>query len=81
MAAFGSRPSPGAGTRVIVELPDRAPSGAGRVMTLVLVVDDIPALADQYAYDLKRLGGYDVLTAADGRQALDLLDRDRRSTA
>jgi two-component system, NtrC family, nitrogen regulation response regulator NtrX len=42
-------------------------------MTLVLVVDDIPALADQYAYDLKRLGGYAVLTAADGKQALDTL--------
>jgi DNA-binding NtrC family response regulator len=42
-------------------------------MTLVLVVDDVQALAQQYAYDLKRVGGYDVLTAADGRQALDLL--------
>ena len=44
-------------------------------MTLILVVDDIPALAGQYAYDLKRLGGYDVVTAADGKQALDLLTR------
>jgi two-component system, NtrC family, nitrogen regulation response regulator NtrX len=44
-------------------------------MTLVLVVDDVPALAQQYAYDLKRVGGYDVLTAADGGQALDLLTR------
>jgi two-component system nitrogen regulation response regulator NtrX len=44
-------------------------------MTRILVVDDIPALADQYAYDLKRLGGYDVITAADGKQALDLLTR------
>jgi CheY-like chemotaxis protein len=42
-------------------------------MTLVLVVDDVRALAEQYAYDLKRVGGYDVVTAADGRQALDLL--------
>jgi two-component system nitrogen regulation response regulator NtrX len=42
-------------------------------MTLVLVVDDVRALAEQYAYDLKRVGGYDVITAADGRQALDLL--------
>lgn len=42
-------------------------------MTLVLVVDDVRSLADQYAYDLKRVGGYDVITAADGRQALDLL--------
>jgi two-component system, NtrC family, nitrogen regulation response regulator NtrX len=42
-------------------------------VTLVLVVDDVPALTDQYAYDLKRVGGYEVITAADGRQALDLL--------
>ena len=26
-------------------------------MTLVLVVDDVPAMAEQYAYDLRRLGG------------------------
>ena len=44
-------------------------------MTLVLVVDDVPALAQQYAYDLKRVGGYEVLTAADGREGLDLLTR------
>jgi two-component system, NtrC family, nitrogen regulation response regulator NtrX len=44
-------------------------------MTLVLVVDDMAALAQQYAYDLKRVGGYDVLTAADGSQALDMLTR------
>lgn len=42
-------------------------------MTLVLVVDDVPALTDQYAYDLKRVGGYDVITASAGPQALDLL--------
>jgi DNA-binding NtrC family response regulator len=42
-------------------------------MTLVLVVDDVAALADQYAYDLKRVGGYEVMTAAEGKQALDLL--------
>jgi two-component system, NtrC family, nitrogen regulation response regulator NtrX len=42
-------------------------------MTLVLVVDDVRALTEQYAYDLKRVGGYEVITAADGSQALDLL--------
>ncbi len=42
-------------------------------MTLVLVVDDVLALAEQYAYDLKRLGGYDTLVAGGGRAALDLL--------
>jgi two-component system nitrogen regulation response regulator NtrX len=44
-------------------------------MTLMLVVDDVPALAQQYAYDLERIGGYEVMTAADGRQALDLVTR------
>ena len=44
-------------------------------MTLVLVVDDMPALAQQYAYDLKRVGGYEVLTAAGGSEALDLITR------
>ena len=44
-------------------------------MTLVLVVDDVPNLAQQYAYDLKRVGGYDVLTAANGSEALDLVTR------
>jgi len=42
-------------------------------MTLVLVVDDVPAMAEQYAYDLKRLGGYEVHVAHDGRQALERL--------
>jgi two-component system, NtrC family, nitrogen regulation response regulator NtrX len=44
-------------------------------MTVVLVVDDIPAMAAQYAYDLKRLAGYEVLTAADGTHALELLSQ------
>jgi DNA-binding NtrC family response regulator len=44
-------------------------------MTLVLVVDDVPALAQQYAYDLKRVGGYDVLTAGSGVDALELMTR------
>ena len=42
-------------------------------MTLILVVDDIPALTEQYAYDLKRLGGYEVVTANEGGKALELL--------
>src|SRR5690242_19368486 len=42
-------------------------------MTLVLVVDDVPAMAEQYAYDLRRVGRYEVQTAPDGRQALDRL--------
>ena len=42
-------------------------------MTLVLVVDDVAALAEQYAYDLRRMGGYEVLTAPDGGKALELI--------
>ncbi len=45
-------------------------------MTLVLVVDDVPAMAEQYAYDLKRLGGYDTLVAVGGEQALDVVARE-----
>jgi DNA-binding NtrC family response regulator len=42
-------------------------------MTLVLVVDNVPAMAEQYAYDLRRLGGYEVEIAQDGRHALERL--------
>ena len=42
-------------------------------MTLVLVLDDVPAMGEQYAYDLRRLGGYDVQVVQDGRQALERL--------
>ncbi|HEU6453459.1 MAG TPA: response regulator [Gemmatimonadaceae bacterium] len=42
-------------------------------MTSVLVVDDNIALAEQYAYDLKRVGGYDVLVASGGDEALEML--------
>jgi two-component system nitrogen regulation response regulator NtrX len=46
------------------------------MMTHVLVVDDVPAMADQYAYDLKRVGGYHTTVAAGGDEALDLLARE-----
>ena len=42
-------------------------------MTLVLVVDDVAALAEQYAYDLKRLGEFVTLVAPGGQEALELL--------
>ena len=42
-------------------------------MTLIMVVDDVATLAEQYAYDLRRLGKYEVITAGDGQQALDLV--------
>ncbi|MBN1165407.1 MAG: sigma-54-dependent Fis family transcriptional regulator, partial [Candidatus Krumholzibacteriota bacterium] len=43
-------------------------------MTLVLVVDDVPAMAEQYAYDLKRVGGYQTLVAPGGQEALDIIN-------
>jgi two-component system nitrogen regulation response regulator NtrX len=45
-------------------------------MALVLVVDDIAAMAEQYAYDLKRVGKYQTLTAHGGNDALDILGRE-----
>ena len=33
-------------------------------------------MAQQYAYDLKRVGGYEALVAHGGREALDLLERE-----
>jgi len=45
-------------------------------MTLVLVVDDVAPMAEQYAYDLKRLGGHDTLVAGGGRAALETLTRE-----
>ncbi len=45
-------------------------------MSTVLVCDDNASLAEQYAYDLRRLGGYDVLVAATGDAALDVLTRE-----
>jgi DNA-binding NtrC family response regulator len=45
-------------------------------MKQVLVVDDVPAMAEQYAYDLKRVGGYSTAVAAGGEEALDILARE-----
>jgi two-component system nitrogen regulation response regulator NtrX len=42
-------------------------------MTRILVVDDVPAMADQYAYDLQRLGGWRVRMASSGADALEAL--------
>jgi two-component system nitrogen regulation response regulator NtrX len=44
--------------------------------THVLVVDDVPAMAEQYAYDLKRVGGYSTTVAAGGNEALELISRE-----
>ena len=45
-------------------------------MTQVLVVDDVAAMAEQYAYDLKRVGGYQTMIAAGGEEALEILVRE-----
>jgi DNA-binding NtrC family response regulator len=42
-------------------------------MALVLVVDDVPSLAEQYAYDLKRVGGYETMIATGGKEALETI--------
>jgi DNA-binding NtrC family response regulator len=42
----------------------------------ILVVDDVPAMAEQYAYDLKRVGRYSTTVAAGGDQALELLAKE-----
>jgi two-component system nitrogen regulation response regulator NtrX len=44
--------------------------------TQILVVDDVAAMAEQYAYDLKRVGGYQTVVAAGGDAALDILARE-----
>jgi DNA-binding NtrC family response regulator len=43
-------------------------------MSRILVVDDVASLAEQYAYDLKRIGAHEVVTAGDGARALALLE-------
>ncbi|HEY2850997.1 MAG TPA: response regulator, partial [Gemmatimonadaceae bacterium] len=43
-------------------------------MSRILVVDDVAALAEQYAYDLKRLGAHEVTVASNGPAALKLLE-------
>ena len=42
-------------------------------MYTVLIVDDVPAMAEQYAYDLLRLAGMDTRIALSGDDALELV--------
>jgi two-component system nitrogen regulation response regulator NtrX len=42
-------------------------------MPIVLIVDDVRALAEQYAYDLKRIAGYETLVASSGDEALETI--------
>ena len=43
-------------------------------MSLVLIVDDVPAMREQYAYDLERLGNHQTRTASGGAEALQILE-------
>jgi two-component system nitrogen regulation response regulator NtrX len=45
-------------------------------MALILIVDDVSALAEQYSYDLRRIGGHRAITAAGGREALEAVARE-----
>ncbi|MGH7490821.1 MAG: sigma-54-dependent transcriptional regulator [bacterium] len=42
-------------------------------MATILIVDDIKALRDQYAYDIRRKTGFEVMAASNGREALEIL--------
>ena len=45
-------------------------------MNTLLIVDDVRALAEQYAYDLRRLTSMEALVATDGDAALEMLARE-----
>ena len=45
-------------------------------MTRILIVDDVRPLAEQYAYDLKRLAGFEAIIADGGEAALARLTQD-----
>ncbi|MFZ0389853.1 MAG: sigma-54 dependent transcriptional regulator [Calditrichia bacterium] len=42
-------------------------------MPVILLVDDLPFIRDQFAYDIRRKTGYKVITAAEGREAIRLM--------
>lgn len=50
----------------------RTPASGG----LVLIIDDVRPLAEQYAYDLERLGGFRTRVAPGGAEGLDFLTRE-----
>ncbi|HJR62444.1 MAG TPA: sigma-54 dependent transcriptional regulator [Gemmatimonadaceae bacterium] len=45
-------------------------------MTTVLIVDDVRAMAEQYAYDLQRVAGLEPVIAGGGEEALETLVRE-----
>ena len=53
--------------------------GKGRIPAaggLVLIIDDVRPLAEQYAYDIARLGGFETRVASSGAEGLELLTRE-----
>ena len=42
-------------------------------MSVILIIDDVAAMREQYSYDLNRLGGFEVLTAGSGAEGLTTL--------
>lgn len=50
----------------------RVPAAGG----LVLIIDDVRPLAEQYAYDIARLGGFETRVATGGAEGLDFLTRE-----
>ncbi|MGH7658963.1 MAG: sigma-54-dependent transcriptional regulator, partial [Gemmatimonadales bacterium] len=45
-------------------------------MTLVLIIDDVAPMAEQYAYDLARLGGFGTVAAGSGAEGLEIIERE-----
>ena len=45
-------------------------------MSRILLVDDIVQLAEQYAYDLRRIGGHETVVAGNGPAALERIAND-----
>jgi DNA-binding NtrC family response regulator len=45
-------------------------------MSRLLIVDDVAAMAEQYAYDLRRLAGHEVAVATNGPAALQAVTED-----
>jgi len=43
-------------------------------MSTVLIVDDMKVLRDQYSYDLRRKTGFEILTAENGKKALEIIE-------
>jgi DNA-binding NtrC family response regulator len=45
-------------------------------MSRILLVDDVLQMAEQYAYDLRRIGGHETVVAGNGPAALQAIERD-----